>query len=186
MSVSGLQGGAFVIRRELLERIGGMDATGFLYHEDVNLSWLLRLMGFDLFCVPDSVVRHDYFLSMYPEKLYLLERNRWAMLLAYLHRSSLLCLTPALIVTEVLMWSYCLLQGWAFMRAKLGSYRWVWARREQIRRRRKLAESVRALSDWQVLKKLRWSYAWDQFLVLGRERGPSRRQNIRELSDGAR
>lgn len=176
--VSGIQGSAFVIRRALLERIGGMDATGFLYHEDVNLSWMLNLMGFDLYCVPQSVVSHDYFLSMYPEKLYLLERNRWAMLLAYLRGPTLAWLTPGFVVTETFMLGYCLLRGWSFMRAKLASYRWVFNHREQIAARRRLAESLRVLSDRQLLKRLRWAYAWDQFLVLGRERGPSRRQPL--------
>jgi GT2 family glycosyltransferase len=174
--VSGIQGGAFVIRRALLEQIGGMDATGFLYHEDVNLSWLLNLMGFDLYCVPQSVVRHDYFLSMYPAKLHLLERNRWSMLLAYLHRSTLLMLLPVLLVTEWLMWGYCLLRGWSFMQAKAASYRWVFQHRSQIAQRRRFAESLRLLSDWQLIGRLRWTYAWDQLGVLGTERGPSRRQ----------
>ena len=181
--VSGIQGGAFVIRRELLERIGGMDAGGFLYHEDVNLSWLLHLMGFELYCVPESVVRHDYFLSMYPEKLYLLERNRWAMLLAYLHKSSLVLMTPALIATEALLWGYCLLRGWSFMKAKAASYRWILGHRQQIEQRRRLAESVRAISDWKLLAQLRWAYAWDQFLTLGRERGPSQRQPVGGISE---
>jgi GT2 family glycosyltransferase len=174
--VSGIQGSAFVIRRALLERMGGMDATGFLYHEDVNLSWMLNLMGFDLYCVPDSVVRHDYFLSMYPAKLHLLERNRWAMLLAYLHRSTLLLLIPALMATEMLMWAYGLLRGWSFIKAKALSYQWVFRHWRQIAERRRLADSLRLLSDWQLLRRLRWTYAWDQFVVLGRERGPSRRQ----------
>lgn len=174
--VSGIQGGAFVVRRELLERIGGIDASGFLYHEDVNLSWLLHLMGFELYCVPESVVRHDYFLSMYPAKLHLLERNRWAMLLAYLHPSTLVLLIPAFIATEMLMWGYCVLRGWSFIRAKAVSYQWVFRHRGQIAERRRLAESLRLLSDWQLLRRLRWAYTWDQFLTLGRERGPSRRQ----------
>ena len=173
--VSGIQGGAFVIRRGLLERMGGMDATGFLYHEDVNLSWMLNLMGLDLYCVPQSVVHHDYFLSMDPAKLHLLERNRWAMLLAYLHRSTLVLLLPVFLATEVLMWGYCLLRGWSFIRAKALSYQWVFRHRRQIAERRRLAESLRSVSDWQLLGRLSWAYAWDQFLVLGRERRPSRR-----------
>jgi len=176
--VSGIQGGAFVIRRILLERMGGMDQTGFLYHEDVNLSWLLHLMGFDLYCVPQSVVRHDYVLSMYPAKLHLLERNRWAMLLAYLHRSTLILLIPAFIATEILTWGYCLLRGWSFMRAKLASYRWVLNHRQQIAERRRLAESLRVLPDRKLLMRLRWAYAWDQFGVLGKERGKSSRQPV--------
>jgi GT2 family glycosyltransferase len=174
--VSGIQGGAFVIRRALLERMGGMDATGFLYHEDVNLSWMLNLMGFDLYCVPDSVVRHDYFLSMDPAKLHLLERNRWAMLLAYLHRSTLALLSPVFLATEILMWTYCLLRGWSFIQAKAVSYQWVFRHRRQIAKRRRLTEPLRVLSDWQLLRRLRWAYAWEQFLVLGRGRRPSRRQ----------
>jgi GT2 family glycosyltransferase len=174
--VAGIQGAAFLIRRALLERVGGMDATGFLYHEDVNLSWMLNLMDFDLYCVPQSIVHHDYLLSMYPTKLHLLERNRWAMLLAYLHRSTLVLLIPALLATEMLMWCYCLIRGWSFIRAKMVSYRWVFRHRGQISERRQLAESLRVLSDGQLLSRLRWAYAWDQFVVLGRERGPSLRQ----------
>ncbi|MEK6288865.1 MAG: glycosyltransferase family 2 protein [Acidobacteriota bacterium] len=174
--VSGIQGGAFLIRRTVLERMGGMDTTGFLYHEDVNLSWLLRLMGFDLYCVPESVVYHDYFLTMYPGKLHLLERNRWAMLLAYLHWSSLILLSPIFLITESLLWGYCLLRGWEFTRAKFASYRWAFRQWSQIKERRRLAESVRVISDWKLLRTLRWLYAVDQFLILGRERGDSRRQ----------
>jgi GT2 family glycosyltransferase len=176
LRVSGIQGGAFLMRRSLLERIGGMDVTGFLYHEDVNLSWMLNLMGFDLYCVPLSVVRHDYFLSMYAAKLYLLERNRWAMLLAYLHWSTLLLLSPVFLLTEALILGYSLLRGWSFLQAKLASYRWVLDHRTQIADRRRLAESLRVVTDRQLLSKMRWAYAWDQFVVLGRERGPSRRQ----------
>ena len=184
--VSGIQGGAFVIRRALLERMGGMDTTGFLYHEDVNLSWMLNLMGFDLYCVPKSVVRHDYFLSMCPAKLHLLERNRWAMLLAYLDWSTLVLLIPALMATEVLMWSYCLLCGWSFIQAKAVSYQWVFRHLGQIGERRRLADSLRVLSDWQFLRRLRWAYAWDQFLTLGRERGSSRRQLEGEIRHDGR
>ena len=32
---------------DLFESIGGWDESGFLYHEDVELSWLLRLAGSD-------------------------------------------------------------------------------------------------------------------------------------------
>ena len=173
--VTGIQGAAFVMRRALLERMGGMDVTGFLYHEDVNLSWMLNLMGLDLFCLPQSVVHHEYVLSMYPAKLHLLERNRWAMLFAYLSRATLLLLMPVLIATEALMWGYCLLRGWPFIRAKALSYRWVFRHRVHIAKRRRVAQSLRVLSDAQLLRRLRWGYAWDQFATLARERGTTLR-----------
>ncbi len=185
LRVSGIQGGAFFIRRALLQKIGGMDAAGFLYHEDVNLSWLLQLMGFELYCIPQGMVLHDYILSMYPEKLHLLERNRWAMLLAYLRWPTLVLLSPALLLTECLVWSYCTLRGWAFMRAKMASYRWVLRRREQIGVRRRFAESLRVTTDWSLLKSLNWMYTLDQFVILGRERGQSPRQPEGGMPEGA-
>jgi GT2 family glycosyltransferase len=174
--ISGIQGGAFVIRKSIFEAAGRMDETGFLYHEDVDFSWLLQLMGYDLYCVPRSVVLHKYFLTMYPEKLFLLERNRLMMLLAYLNPSSLLLIAPLLLFTELMMWGYCLLRGWKFLRAKASSYRWVIAQRNILRTRRNFVRSVRVRSDWQVLTRLSWQYAWGQFITLGRERGQSSRQ----------
>ena len=94
--VNGLHGAAFMIRRDLLERVGGWDESGFLYHEDVELSWLLRLAGKEIYCVPASTVRHDYHLTMFPQKLFLLERNRWSMLLADLGGATRLALAPLL------------------------------------------------------------------------------------------
>ena len=110
-AVTGLHGAAFLIRRDLLERLGGWDESGFLYFEDVELSWLLRIAGSEIWCVPASTVVHDYHLSMFPHKLFLLERNRWKMLLADLRLPTRLAISPLLALTELMMWGYCLLRG---------------------------------------------------------------------------
>lgn len=174
--VGGIHGSAFLVRREDLSRLGGMDEAGFLYHEDVNLSWLYRLAGYDLWCVPASRVRHDYFLSMYPEKFHLLERNRVALLLAYLRPATLAALSPALLLTEAMAWGFSLLRGPRFLSAKGRSYAWVLSHRREIAARRRLAASLRTVGDGAVLERLRWAYSLDQFLTLGRERGPSARE----------
>ncbi len=176
--VSGLHGAAFLIRRELLERLGGWDETGFLYFEDVELSWLLRIAGAEIWCVPASTVTHDYHLTMFPQKLFLLERNRWKMLLSDLGRRTRLALAPLLALSELMMWAYCLLRGRKFMRAKRDSYRWVREHRAEIAERRAQIASVRGRSDGEVLRGLRWGYPLDQFLTLGRERGESERDRI--------
>jgi GT2 family glycosyltransferase len=176
--VSGLHGAAFLIRREDLESIGGWDESGFLYHEDVELSWLLRLAGREIYCVPASTVSHDYHLTMFAHKLFLLERNRWSMLLANTRGLTRLALSPLLAVSELMMWGYCLLRGPSFLRAKLDSYRWISGNRERIRERRRFVDSVRRRSDWGVLRGLHWGYPLDQFVTLGRERGDSERNRI--------
>ena len=176
--VSGLHGAAFVVRRELLERLGGWDDTGFLYHEDVELSWLLRLAGKDIHCVPASTVSHDYHLTMFPDKLFLLERNRWKMLLSNLRGRTRLALSPLLALSELMMWGYCLLRGPGFLRAKWRSYGWLRAHAEDVRHRRREIAPLRRSSDWAVLRRLHWGYPLDQFLTLGRERGESERDRI--------
>jgi GT2 family glycosyltransferase len=176
--VSGLHGAAFLIRREDLESIGGWDESGFLYHEDVELSWLLRLAGREIYCVPASTVSHDYHLTMFAHKLFLLERNRWSMLLANTRGLTRLALSPLLAVSELMMWGYCLLRGPSFLRAKLDSYRWISGNSERIRERRRFVDSVRRRSDWGVLRGLHWAYPLDQFVTLGRERGDSERNRM--------
>jgi GT2 family glycosyltransferase len=176
--VSGLHGAAFLVRREDLEAIGGWDDSGFLYHEDVELSWLLTLAGKEIYCVPASTVSHDYHLTMFPHKLFLLERNRWSMLLANTRTLTRLALSPLLALSELMMWGYCLLRGPSFMRAKLDSYRWISTHRERIRERRRFVDSLRRRSDWGVLRRMHWGYPLDQFVTLGRERGESERNRI--------
>lgn len=176
--VNGLHGAAFVIRKALLERLGGWDESGFLYFEDVELSWLLRIAGSEIWCVPRSTVVHDYHLSMFPHKLFLLERNRRKMLLADLRGRTRVAISPLLALTELMMWGYCLIRGRKFLSAKRRSYGWVRANRARLAQRREQVDSIRRRSDWQVLRGLRWGYPLDQFLTLGRERGESDRDRI--------
>lgn len=176
IKVSGIHGGAFILRKSLFIEMGGMDEHGFLYHEDVDFSWLLLMMGYDLYCLPQSVVQHDYFLTMYPEKLYLLERNRLAMLQAHLEWRAKLTVLPLVLLTEALMWGYCFLRGSDFLKAKWASYRWLLKERLAIQQRKQFVRKLRQRSDWQVMRKLESGYAWRQFIILGRERGASARQ----------
>jgi GT2 family glycosyltransferase len=178
IEVTGLHGSAFLIRRDLLQRLGGWDESGFLYYEDTELSWLLRIAGSEIWCVPHSTVTHDYHLTMFPHKLFLLERNRRKTLLADLRGRTRLAISPLLALTELMMWGYCLLRGPKFLRAKLDSHRWVRAHRHEIRERREQVDSLRRRSDWEVVRGLRWGYPLDQFLTLGRERGESRRDRL--------
>ncbi|MCH2187075.1 glycosyltransferase family 2 protein [Myxococcota bacterium] len=173
--IAGIHGAAFVVRRELLTKIGGMDSGGFLYHEDVNLSWLLRLMGYELACVPRARVRHDYFLSMHPQKLELLERNREAMLRAYLTPKTLRKLWGWRGLTEGMLWIYAGMRGPAFLRAKHRARKWVQAQSELIERRRQLAEGLRNRSDRAVLAVMTRRYPIRQLMTLAGERGAPRR-----------
>ncbi len=51
-------GAALLVRRAAFEEIKGFDPALFLYCEDVDLSWRLRIAGFSLRYVPDAVLHH--------------------------------------------------------------------------------------------------------------------------------
>lgn len=171
----GVQGAAFVCRRDVLLGLGGLDERGFLYHEDVWLSWALRSMGFEIDCVPRSALRHAYRLSMHPDKLYLLERNRWSLLATALGWTTLLLLLPALLVTEAMLLGYACLRGPRFVAAKLRAMRDAVRGRSARRVARRAWLARRKLSDVALLRGMRFSYAWRQFGALARERGAPRR-----------
>ena len=56
--VFGVCGAACVIPRTVFEELGGFDEDFFVSHEDVDLSYRARLLGYRCLYVADSVVRH--------------------------------------------------------------------------------------------------------------------------------
>lgn len=59
VSHAGLAGGQVLLRREALERAGGLfDPQFYLFYEDADLSLRLRAQGFSLHTVPEAVVVH--------------------------------------------------------------------------------------------------------------------------------
>lgn len=51
---------ACLLRREAVEQVGGFDPGYFLYHEDVDLCWRLRLGGWGVAYTPAAVARHAH------------------------------------------------------------------------------------------------------------------------------
>ncbi|GAB3072789.1 glycosyltransferase family 2 protein [Micromonospora schwarzwaldensis] len=54
-----LSGPFVAIRRETLDRIGGVDESSFFYSEDLRLCWAVRRSGLRLAYLPDAVVTHE-------------------------------------------------------------------------------------------------------------------------------
>ena len=51
-------GACVIVKREVFAKIGGFDSKIFMYAEDVDLSWNIRLHGFKIKYVPKAVVIH--------------------------------------------------------------------------------------------------------------------------------
>lgn len=59
----GFSGGAVFLRRGPLDEVGGFDESLFMYYEDLDVAWRLRLAGYDVRSAPDAVVVHRHAAS---------------------------------------------------------------------------------------------------------------------------
>jgi GT2 family glycosyltransferase len=151
MEVSGISGAAFAMRRELFEVLGGFDERFFLYMEDTDLSWRARLAGYRCLCVPQSVVKHDYYLRFGPRKTYYQERNRYLMLLKNLRWGTLLVLLPALALAEVVTWGFVLLRERQRLSNKLEAYAWIARNWGEVMESRRQTQALRRVGDRALL-----------------------------------
>jgi len=73
-------GGAALLRKAIFEKAGGFDEKFFIYSEDMDLSWRLRLLGYRIGFAPDARVAHFFsgstgIKSVDARKLYYCHRN---------------------------------------------------------------------------------------------------------------
>ena len=72
-------GCALALRRQAIDEVGGIDEGYFLYYEDTDLTWRLRLAGWTVVTAPRAVVHHEHSATVgagSPLHAYYSERNR--------------------------------------------------------------------------------------------------------------
>jgi len=82
--VFGFSGGAAVLRTDAMRAVGGMPPEFFLYYEDTDLAWRLRLAGWRIWYEPAAIVAHRHAASTdrrSPMFAFYNERNRLLMLI---------------------------------------------------------------------------------------------------------
>ena len=167
-NVPGVSGCSYLIRRQLLEQMGGAPGWCFMGNDDVIVSWLLRLMDYEVYCLPESIVFHKYSLKMDPEKLFRLEKNRQSLLLSTLKPLTLLACLPILLVIELLIIVYSLAKGGSYIKAKFDALASLWRERRNIRQRRGQYQLLRKVSDFALFRRLNWNLKWVQLLHITR------------------
>jgi len=140
-------GACVLLPAHVLRQVGLLDETLWLYHEDLDLGWRIRLAGFRNVIAPASVCRHFYEFSRAQSKWYWLERNRWIVVLKNYRLATLVLLLPALIVADCGLLLMATKAGW--LRSKLrslawflrpSSWRYLWRGRRAIARIRKVPD----------------------------------------------
>ena len=113
-----LSGANLVVRAQAWKRVGGFAPDYFLYYEDTDLSFRLRLLGFELGIVPEARITHDYEFDKSRQKWFFLERNRYLFILRTWPLSVLIVLAPLHVVNELGLWLVSIFQGRLLIRIR--------------------------------------------------------------------
>jgi N-acetylglucosaminyl-diphospho-decaprenol L-rhamnosyltransferase len=136
-------GAALVVRREAWEHVEGFDDRYFMYCEDLDLSFRLRLAGYETGVAPRALVEHEYEFAKGARKWFLLERNRWWTVLSDYPGRLLALLLPAMVLAELALLATAARDGW--LGAKLRSQLAVLRELPQIGARRGRVQALRQI-----------------------------------------
>lgn len=117
-------GAALMVRSNMIREYGAWDENFFMYHEDLEWSFRLRINKYRAVCVRDSIFYHKYEFSKSITKFYWMERNRFAILLMFYKWPTLLLILPILIPLELGLWFSAWRGGWFKERVKVLQY-WI-------------------------------------------------------------
>lgn len=145
-----VSGAALLVRREDFLELGGLCPYFFMYVDDTDLAWRMRLSGRRVRYCPQAIVVHDYEFEKGAHKWFYLERNREWALASNLRLRTLLLLTPVLLATELYVLARAISQGW--LTEKLRAWRSLLAQAAPLIRWRRAVQETRHVSDYEVLE----------------------------------
>lgn len=145
-------GAALAVRRDLFEEVGRFTDELFLYQEDLELCWRVRLRGKRAVLVAGADVAHDYDFERHGRKWYFLERNRLIFVWTAYSRRLLLLLLPLLVATEVGIAGFALANGWIV--DKLRGWGWCIRHAAWIADRRRRTQTLRLVADRELARQM--------------------------------
>jgi GT2 family glycosyltransferase len=136
VEVFGASGGAVLLRRAMLDEVGGIDPAFFMYLEDADLAWRARARGWGAVYVPGAVVHHHHSVSsghQSPLKYFYVGRNRVRLLARNMTTRQLVTALPAIVAYDVAYVAYAVARDrtLAPLRGRLAGLReWRTVRRD--------------------------------------------------------
>ncbi len=144
-------GAGVLYRSSVLREIGLFDQELFLYHEDLDLGWRLRLAGYENILASKSWIYHKYEFSRSIKKYYWMERNRFIVLLKLYRWPTLLLLAPALILSELGLLLMSWRSGWWKEKIKGYKYFLSFENWRKLIQSRAGAQKIRKRSDCEIV-----------------------------------
>ena len=138
--------------KEIFDKVGLFDEKLFAYNEDLDLGWRAKLLNYKSYYVPKSIVYHHGSAQWKwsGEKFYLLERNRWIVLLSNYSIKTILKLLPSLLIIEFVLLGFFMKKG--MLIKKLKSYGGIIKFLNHIKKRRKENKRLKNVNDNEIFK----------------------------------
>lgn len=145
-------GASILMRSSLLKEYGSWDKDFFLYHEDLEYSLRMKVLGYKVCIIRDAIFYHKYQFSRSKDKFYYMERNRYAVMLMYFKWPTLLVLLPMALIMEVGLIFFSIISGWFKVRMDVYKY-WLSRKHWQLwLSKRKYIQTIRKIGDKQLLR----------------------------------
>ncbi len=166
-------GAAFFIRRDVFLLLGGFDPSHFMFFEETDLCWRAWLQGYHIKVVPSAIVYHKAggtagssvvvggHYTTNRSKRHLSHRNQAMMLLKNYSALALVVILPLFITVTIAEILLLLISGqWVTVHeAYVPAWRDLLHQRVHIRTMRRKIQAVRTVSDYMILRRLKWRLA---------------------------
>lgn len=145
-------GAGILIRKDVFLEIGMCDESYFMYHDDIEISFKAKILGYRIVLASKSVIYHKHEFGRAVKQIFFMERNRMRFLLEFFKLPTLIIIFPAFIAMEIGMLPYVALNKWLGTKFRVYAYFLNSINLKQIFLKRKKIQQMRKISDGEMLK----------------------------------
>lgn len=152
---------SYLLDKTKFDAIGLFDEDYFIHIADYELTLRAKAAGYKCYYVPSSVSYHKSFVKTagnynyrggraYPAfRTYVIARNRWLTILSHYSLSTLLVLTPALLIYELFVVAFAIHRN--VFRSYISAIFWLLTHPRIISRKRKHIQGIKRVKDADLL-----------------------------------
>lgn len=145
-------GCSFIIKKEAIDKIGGYNEDYWMYHDDIEMSWKVKLAGYKIVLAPKSIMYHKYEFSRSIMMLYYIERNRYITIFSFYRLPTILLILPVLILMDLGMLFYSMFNGYFRTKLKIYGYFLKPSSWSKIFKLRSAIKKLRVKKDKEIVK----------------------------------
>ena len=167
-------GAAMFLRTKVLRETGLLDEMLYAHMEEIDLSWRMRLLGYHVLCVPQSVVYHvggsTWANRPLQEQLYLKHRNNLIVMLKNYEIHNLIRFFTVRIFLDIGLLIYSLAkENGKKSICVLRAYSWILRNFQLVLAARRHVQNRRRVSDNKIISAMVKKSVAIQYYLLGRK-----------------